>query len=128
MFDWFPWLAGGSTLALLALAILAPSVLQVAASWLSAAAPLIQGLTEAVVYCVKILWSGVEDILDNWKTIATVIVLALIAVWYFTPAPTPCPVCPEGVKCTAKKSVSNAPRSKAPAPDAWTSLQRSLGF
>lgn len=64
-------------MALLAVAILAPSVLQVAGNWLSALSPLIKGAAEGLVYFVKALWSGVLDMVDNLGSILLVAVVGL---------------------------------------------------
>lgn len=77
LFDWFPWLAGGSTVALIAVAILAPSVLQVAGNWLSAMSPLIKGAAEFIVDVVKSLWDGFLDMTDNGKSLLFVGAVAL---------------------------------------------------
>ena len=112
MFEWLPWFMGGSTLALLAVAILAPSVLTVAASWLSALSPLVTAISNGIVVAWNILWDGVVDIIDSWKTVVTTIVLVLVALWYFEPVVKPCPVCPnvvcqKGYKPTVQNRSSN---------------------
>ncbi len=77
LFSWFPWLAGGSTMALIAVAIFAPSVLQVAGNWLSAMSPLIKGAAEFIVSVVKSLWDGFLDMTDNGKSLLFVGAVAL---------------------------------------------------
>jgi len=117
MLDWLPWLAGGSTIAVLVLAVLAPSVLQVAAAWLSALSPIVKGVSEALVEACSILWSGIQDILDSWKTIVTVAAITLGAVWYLKEPCPPCvkqeTVCKAGTtKTTPKVSPKKNPPSE----------------
>jgi hypothetical protein len=131
MFDWLPWLAGGSTIALLAVAILAPSVLTVAASWLSAMSPLVTAMSHGIVTAWNILWIGFKDIVDNWKTVVTTIVIVLVSLWYFKPAVTPCPVCPvvvcEKGKPVVKSNRSNIPTAKSDE-DVLTTMRRAFGL
>lgn len=83
--SWVPWVAGGSTVGLLVLAILAPSVLQIAASWLSALAPALRGLADGVVALVKALWEGFIDMTDNGRSLLFVGAVALAAyLWGYT--------------------------------------------
>ena len=88
MFDflgWIPWLAGGSTVALIAVAVLAPSVLQVAGNWLSAASPLIRGAAEFFVEVLKSLWAGFLDMTDNGRSILFVGAVAFLAyIWGYS--------------------------------------------
>lgn len=74
---WLPWIGVPSIVALAAIAIFAPAVLQVAASWLSALSPLLKGAAEGLVYFVKALWSGVLDMVDNLGSILLVAVVGL---------------------------------------------------
>ena len=76
-FGWLPWIAGGSTITLIAIALLAPSVLQVAGSWLTALSPLIKGVAEGLVVVAKHLWSGVLDVVDNFGTVLLVVVIGV---------------------------------------------------
>lgn len=76
LLGWLPWIGGGSTLALIVVALLAPSVLTVASSWLSALSPLLKGLAEGLVSFSKSLWEGFLDVTDNGKTILFVGVVA----------------------------------------------------
>lgn len=66
--NWLPWLLGLGTVGWLGLALLAPSFLNVLS-------PILKGMGEGLVEFVKILYEGVTDILDSWKTVVTVIVL-----------------------------------------------------
>ena len=130
MFDWLPWIMGGSTIALLVVAILAPSVLTVAASWLSAMSPLVTAISQGIVVAWNILWIGFKDIVDSWKTVVTVVAITLLSVWYFQPAVKPCPVCPV-VVCEKGKPVvknrSSTPTTKSDE-DVLTTMRRALGL
>lgn len=55
------------------------AILRIIASITEVAAPLLRGMMEAVVEWVKIMWEGLKDILDSWKTVATVLTLVAIA-------------------------------------------------
>lgn len=77
--SWVPWVAGGSTVGLIVVALLAPSVLTVASSWLSALAPLIKGAAEAITTVAKALWAGFMDMSDNGRSILFVGAVAAIA-------------------------------------------------
>ena len=79
IWDYLPWLTGGSTLALIAVAVFAPSVLTVAASWLSALAPLIKSAAEGIAELGKALWVGFLDVTDNGRTILFVGAVAFAA-------------------------------------------------
>lgn len=94
--------AGGGVLVWVALAFLAPSVLTVAASWLSALSPLIKGISEWIVRYVNALWMGFKDMIDNVYSIVFVVTVAVVASLY-TATP-PRPKCPT-VKPVAKGSV-----------------------
>lgn len=131
MFDWLPWLAGGSTIALLAVAIFAPAVLQVAASWLSAMSPLVTAISHGLVTAWNILWTGIKDIIDSWKTVVTTLVVVLVSLWYFKPAVEPCPVCPVVVCEKGSKPVVKNRSSTPPAKsdeDVLTTMRRALGL
>lgn len=132
MFDWLPWLAGGSTIALLAVAILAPSVLQVAASWLSAMSPLVTAMSHGIVTAWNILWIGFKDIVDNWKTVVTVVVITLLSVWYFQKPTVTCPVCPTVVCEKGSKPVvknrSNTSQAQPADEDVLTIMRRKFGL
>lgn len=132
MFDWLPWLMGGSTIALLVVAIVAPSVLTVAASWLSALSPLVKAVAEGVVAFWNILWIGLKDIIDSWKTVVTTVVIVLLSVWYFKPVVTPCPVCPvmvcEKGKPTVKSNKPSKPSVSNGEEDVLTTMRRTLGL
>ena len=83
--SWVPWVAGGSTLGLIVVALLAPSVLTVASSWLSALAPLIKGAAEAITTLAKALWAGFIDMADNGRSLLFVGAVALAAyLWGYT--------------------------------------------
>jgi len=132
MFDWLPWFMGGSTIALLAVAILAPSVLTVAASWLSAMSPLVTAMSHGIVTAWNILWIGFKDIVDNWKTVVTVLVIVLVSLWYFAEPSKPCPVCPEYTCEAGKKKVLKSNRSNTPSTnsdeDVLTTMRRAFGL
>lgn len=82
IWDWLPWLGGGSTLALIAIALLAPGVLTVAAQWLAALSPLLKGAAEGIVAFIKALWVGMQDMLDNAKSIIFVVTLCACSFIY----------------------------------------------
>ena len=83
--SWVPWVAGGSTVGLIALAILAPSVLQIAGNWLSALSPLLRGAAEAIVGLARALWSGFSDMTDNGRSLLFVGAVARAAyLWGYT--------------------------------------------
>lgn len=75
--SWIPWILGLGTIGWIALALLAPGVLNVIS-------PLLRGLSEGVVALWKILYEGLTDILDSWKTLATVALLIWAASNYIT--------------------------------------------
>lgn len=132
MFDWLPWLMGGSTIALLVVAVLAPSVLTVAASWLSALSPLVKAAAEGLVAFWNILWTGLKDIIDSWKTVVTTVVIVLLSVWYFQKPVDPCPVCPT-VVCKKGETVSKTYKPSKPSvsngeEDVLTTMRRALGL
>lgn len=80
--SWLPWIGGASTVGLVVLAIVAPSVLQVAAAWLTALSPVLKGLAEAIVEYAKSLWFGFLDMADNGKSIIFVCTLCgLFFIW-----------------------------------------------
>lgn len=86
MFDWFnsllklgAGLSGLGVLSWIALAIFAPSVLQVVSSFLVSLSPLVKGFAEAVVEIVKRLWEGMKDMMDNFSSILFVVTVACIA-------------------------------------------------
>ena len=85
LWDYLPWLTGGSTLALIAVAVFAPSVLTVAANWLSAVSPLIRSAAELVGEFAKSLWAGFLDMTDNGRSILFVGAVAFLAyVWGYS--------------------------------------------
>ena len=96
---WFPWIAGTGLIGYVALALLAPSVVQVAAAWLVNLAPLVKGLSEAVVEIIRRLWDGFLDVVDN---INTVMLLAVVLVGGYVTGMTSSdrgPSCPAKVTC-----------------------------
>ncbi len=122
-FDWLPWITGGSILSIVALAFLAPTVLTVAASWLTALSPLIQGAARGVVAFVRVLWYGLLDMLDNGKSIIFVLTIAALAFaggkWNGTTTVTVAN--PEVIyqKCNGKRVKRATPRSPAPRKKDW---------
>ena len=82
IWNWLPWIGGASTLALIVVAIAAPSVLQVAAAWLTALSPLLKGIAEGIVELAKALWAGLLDMVDNGKSILFVVIVACSAFLY----------------------------------------------
>jgi hypothetical protein len=53
------------------------SILKILATAFEIVSPLLKGIFEALVEYFKILWEGLKDILDSWKTIVTVISMLL---------------------------------------------------
>ena len=75
--SWVPWVLGLGTIGWIILALLAPGVLSVIS-------PLLRGLAEGFVELWKVLYEGLIDILDNWKTVVTVMILGWLLINYFT--------------------------------------------
>lgn len=99
--DWLPWLGGGSTLALILLALFAPSVLQVASAWFVALSPLIKGVAEGLVEYAKALWFGFMDMADNAKSlifVGSLVIAAFIFGSFYASTPQ-CPVCDSRPEC-----------------------------
>lgn len=69
--SWVPWVLGLGTVGWIALALLAPGLL-------NAVSPLLRGAAEGLVEVVKVFYSGLVDILDSWKTVATVVFLIFL--------------------------------------------------
>lgn len=82
LFNWVTTILGGGAVVWVALAIFAPSVLNVASSWLVAMSPLVQGVSEGLVNLGKRLWDGFLDVVDNINTIIFVALVALSAGLY----------------------------------------------
>lgn len=80
--QWVAGAVGASTLLYLALLMFAPKVIEVAAEWLKAGTPLIQGISEGLVTLAKALWSGAKDIADSFNTVLTVLVLLVCVFLY----------------------------------------------
>jgi p-aminobenzoyl-glutamate transporter AbgT len=74
---WVPWILGLGTLGWIALALLAPGILNVIS-------PLLKGIAEGVVELWKVFYEGITDILDNWKTMFTALILIWVAANYIT--------------------------------------------
>ena len=66
----------------LVLPALLGSLLKILATAFDIISPLLKGIFEALVEYAKILWEGLKDILDNWKTIATVVTM-LVALFAY---------------------------------------------
>jgi hypothetical protein len=118
LFDWFPWIAGGSTLTLIVVALLAPSVLTVASSWLSAASPLIRSAAEALGELGKALWAGFLDMTDNGKSLLFVGTVAFGAyLWGFSHGYSPSKP-PPRVECPEARPGVPLP-TKRPSDRSW---------
>lgn len=79
---WLPWLAGGGILTAIVVVVLAPSVAAVVSAYLVALAPLLRGAAEGIVGYVKILGSGLMDVIDSVATIIFVLTLMVgAALW-----------------------------------------------
>lgn len=81
-FNWILGLTGVAGIGWVALAIFAPSVLSVLASWLKALSPIVQGIANALVEFFKIMWAGLKDVADNLSTVIFVLVMCLISYFY----------------------------------------------
>lgn len=81
LFNIFGWLVGGSTLAIIAAMVFAPSLLGVAAEYLKALSPIVKGAAEGAVALFKLLWEGVKDMTDN---IGSVLLILAVAIGTFT--------------------------------------------
>lgn len=93
--SWLPWVGGTTTIGLIILAVLAPSVMQVAAAWLVALTPFLKGIAEGLVEYAKSLWFGFLDMADNAKSLLfvfTLCVVAFVAGLYYSPR-ADCPPC-----------------------------------
>jgi uncharacterized membrane protein len=116
MFDllsWLPWVGGASTIGLIVLALFAPSVLQVAAAWLTALSPLLKGIAEGIVNFIKVLWEGLKDMADNLSSIIFVLVIAgLAALWGYHSRPCECP---EPVECSTTQKPKRIPLPARPS-------------
>lgn len=92
---WVPWVLGLGTVGWIALALLAPGLLNVFS-------PLLKGASELLVEGLRALIEGVTDILDSWKTIATVIFLMWLFGNYMTwSKPEPKPVAKPAISKSA---------------------------
>jgi hypothetical protein len=56
-----------------------PSILK---AIIEGVAPLLKALSEFVVWLIKAMWEGLTDILDNLKTVLTVVILVMSPVCY----------------------------------------------
>lgn len=75
--SWVPWVLGLGTIGWIALALLAPGILSVIS-------PLLKAALEGLVEVWKWFYNGIVDILDDWRTIFTVLVLVWVASNYIT--------------------------------------------
>lgn len=88
----FGWIVGSGALIWVVLAIIAPSVLTAASSWLVALSPLVKGMADALVALGHRLWEGFLDVIDNVNTVIFVVLVALLTAWYLN----------DNAKCTDK--------------------------
>jgi hypothetical protein len=102
---------GGTTIALIAVAIFAPAVLTVLASWLVGLTPLIKGAAEFIVSFTKLLWAGAVRILDDGAPAIVFVITAVVVALLFGPHPfkgnRPYYIAPVSDNCV---SGSNTPR------------------
>lgn len=70
MLSWLPWLISGGTIAWIALAIFAPSILQIIT-------PVVTNIINGVAEILKALWQGFLDMADNGYSILFCAVLVL---------------------------------------------------
>lgn len=126
LLGWLPWIGGGSLVTVIVVALLAPSVLTVASSWLSALSPLIKGLAEALVEFAKALYAGLLDMFDNAKSIIFVITLVAGAfLWGYSYGYSPkgkCPVCPTCTTTDTKVTPKKQPKYEWVDPLEWFGL------
>lgn len=108
------WVFGGGVAVWLALALFAPSVLTVAASWLSALSPLIRGASEGLVSFAKLFVDGMKDMLDNFASIVFVSSIAVLSAWFFScgPQKTDCKKCVDDLR-KEYKFIKKTPSEKA---------------
>lgn len=98
--SWVPWVAGGSTVGLIVVAVLAPSVLSIAAQTLG---PLLSSFVKGVSELTKALWAGFIDMTDNGRSLLFVAAVALMAyLWGYT----------HGIKAIAPQHPSNGVRER----------------
>lgn len=69
----FGWVAGAGAITWVVLAVTAPSLLQIAASWLSALSPLVKGAAEGLVEVAKRLWNGLTYLAGNFNAVLFVL-------------------------------------------------------
>jgi hypothetical protein len=82
---WLEFIFGGSIVIWVALAILAPSVLTVLASWLVALSPLLKGFADFVVSYLSIVWKGGLKILDDGAPAIVFVITAMVLAGLFWP-------------------------------------------
>ena len=117
--SWVPRVAGGSTVGLIALAVLAPSVLQIMGNWLSALSPLLRGAAEGLVELAKALWSGFTDMTDNGRSLLFVGAVALAAyLWGYSHGIPKTPLC---APSNSVREAVNTPPLPTRRPDDWRS-------
>lgn len=66
----------GISAGLLAWFVGLPKVLEIVSHFTSGLSPILKGLSQGIVEFIKILYAGLKDILDNTKTILTVVFLS----------------------------------------------------
>lgn len=121
LLGWLPWIGGASTLTLIVVALLAPSVLTVASNWLSALSPLLKGLAEGLAEVAKSLWAGFLDMTDNGKSILFVGAVALgTYLWGYTHGVRSYEP-PARVECPDRRTPPGVPPvpSKKPSERSW---------
>ncbi len=96
---WAPWIGGAGLIGWVILAGLAPSVGQVASSWLSAMSPLVKGISEGLVTFFSALWEGFKDMADNASSIVFVITVIALSMMYVSWASPSCQGSKSKVTC-----------------------------
>jgi cytochrome P450 len=73
--SWLPWIVSGGTISYIALAVFAPSALQILT-------PILKAIVEGVIEYVRNLWNGAMDMLDNVSSVIFVASVAAVAYFY----------------------------------------------
>lgn len=95
------WLLGGSTVALIVLALVAPQVLNVVSALLVELIPTVGKAIRGLMDFVSKLWEGFKDVVDNVNTILFVGVVAVASFLYGLYSPSQTSKCPPQTKAVA---------------------------
>lgn len=69
---------GGISFGILAWFIGIPKLIEIFANLVEILTPLLKGLSQGIVEFVKVIYAGLSDILDNVKTVLTVILIGVV--------------------------------------------------